>query len=154
MAFVMVAKEISEFQVIDTIEVPDESPKIMLENRSLQNQIEVSGKVLEAQYRVGKNYLVLVTEGNPFEEALFVYYFNNSLQLMDSLELSVMYGEGMLRNVSLSDSGEISFSFFDNNEQWVLKVFTNPKYTFFGNKHPVKRKMSIFRKSWLSLKKS
>lgn len=150
----MSAKEISEFQVIDTIEKPDETPKILLENQNLKKHITVPGKVLEAQYRVGENFLVLVTEGNPFEEALYIYYFSNSLQLMDSLELSAMYAEGMLRNVSVSDSGEIEFSFFDNNEQWILKVFSNPIYTFFNNKYPVKRKSSVFHKSWLSLKKS
>ena len=110
--------------------------------------------MLEAQYRIGESFLVLVTEGNPFEEALYVYYFSNSLHLMDSLELSAMYSEGMLRNVSLSDSGDIMFSFFDNDEQWVLKVYSQPKYDFFNNKYPVKRKMPVFHKNWLSLKKS
>ena len=150
----MTVKEISEFQVIGTIEKPDETPKILLENQKSQNQIEVSGKVLEAQYRVGDNFLVLVTEGNPFEEALYIYYFSNSLQLLDSLELSAMYAEGILRNVSVANSDEIKFSFFDNNEQWTLKILLNPKYTVCSNKYPVKRKLSVFHKSWLSLKKS
>lgn len=150
----MATMEIDEFHVIDTIEKPNETPRVLLENKSLKKQYEVSGKVLEAQYRIGENFLVLVTEGNPFEEALYVYYFSNSLHLMDSLELSAMYSEGILRNVSLSDSGDIMFSFFDNDEQWVLKVYSNPKYTFFNNKYPVKRNMSVFHKNWLSLKKS
>ncbi|CAM4432341.1 hypothetical protein [Pseudoalteromonas ostreae] len=150
----MPTKETNEFHVIDTIEKPNETPRVLLENKNLKKQFEVSGKVLEAQYRIGKNFLVLVTEGNPFEEALYVYYFSNSLHLMDSLELSAMYSEGMLRNVTLSDSGDIMFSFFDNDEQWVLKVYSHPKYAFFNNKYPVKRKMSVFHKNWLSLKKS
>lgn len=150
----MPIKEIEEFHIIDTIEKPNETPRVLLENKSLKKQIEVSGKVLEAQYRIGESFLVLVTEGNPFEEALYVYYFSNSLHLMDSLELSAMYSEGMLRNVSLSDSGDIMFSFFDNDEQWVLKVYSHPKYDFFNNKYPVKRKMPVFHKNWLSLKKS
>lgn len=150
----MPTKEINEFHVVDTIEKPDETPRILLENKKLNKQFEVSGKVLEAQYRIGENFLVLVTEGNPFEEALYVYYFSNTLNLMDSLELSTMYSEGMLRNVSLSDSGDIMFSFFDNSEKWVLKVYSHPKYAFFNNKYPVKRKTSIFHKNWLSLKKS
>ncbi|MET1256084.1 hypothetical protein [Aliikangiella maris] len=149
----MPTKEINEFHVIDTIEKPNETPRVLLENKNLKKQIEVSGKVLEAQYRIGENFLILVTEGNPFEEALYVYYFSNSLDLMDSLELSAMYSEGMLRNVALSDSGDIMFSFFDNNEQWVLKVFSHPKYAFFNNKYPVKSKISVFHKNWLSLTK-
>ena len=150
----MPTKEINEFHVIDTIEKTNETPRVLLENKNLKKQIEVSGKVLEAQYRIGENFLVLVTEGNPFEEALYVYYFSNSLHLMDSLELSAMYSEGMFRNVSLSDSGDIMFSFFDNDEQWVLKVYSHPKYAFFNNKYPVKRKIPVFHKNWLSLKKS
>jgi hypothetical protein len=150
----MPTKEINEFHVIDTIEKPDETPRMLLENKILKKQFEVSGKVLEAQYRIGENFLVLVTEGNSFEEALYVYYFSSSLQLLDSLELSAIYSEGMLRNISLSDSGDIMFSFFYNDERWVLKVYSHTKYAFFNNKYPVKRKMSVFHKKWLSLKKS
>ena len=150
----MTIKEISEFQVIDTIEKPDKTPKILLENHKLKKQVEVVGKILEAQYRVGDNFLILVTEGNPFEEALYLYYFSDSLQLMDSLELSAMYAEGMLRNVLVSNSDMIKFSFFENNEQWVLKIFSSPRYTIFSNKYPVKRKLSVLHKNWLSLKKS
>ena len=69
----MPIKEIKEFHIIDTIEKPNETPRVLLENKSLKKQIEVSGKVLEAQYRIGESFLVLVTEGNPFEEALYVY---------------------------------------------------------------------------------
>lgn len=150
----MPTKEINEFHVIETIEKPNETPRVLFENQKLKKKIEVSGKVLEAQYRIGENFLVLVTEGNPFEEALYVYYLSNSLHLMDSLELSAMYSEGMLRNLSLSDSGDIMFSFFDNNEHWVLKVYSHPKHAFFNNKYPVKRKIPFFHKNWLSLKKS
>lgn len=147
----MCTKEINEFHVIDTIEKINETPRVLLENKNLKKQFEVLGKVLEAQYRIGENFLVLVTEGNPFEEALYIYYFSSSLHLIDSLELSAMYAEGMLRNISIADSGDIMFSFFDNDEQWVLKVYSSPKYAFFNNKYPVKRKSSIFHKKWLSL---
>ncbi|SBS35020.1 hypothetical protein MSP8887_03318 [Marinomonas spartinae] len=150
----MPTKEINEFHVIDTIEEANKTPRVVLENNKLKKQTKISGKVLEAQYQIGENFLILVTEGNPFEEALYIYYFSASLQLMDSLELSATYAEGMVRNISLSDSGNINFSFFDNDEQWVLKVHSNPKFSFFSNKYPVKRKMSCFHKSWLSLSKS
>lgn len=149
----MSAKEIKEFHVIDTIEKPEETPRILLENEKLKKQFYVQGKVLEAQYKIGENFLVLVTEGNPFEEALYIYYVSDNLNIMDSLELSAMYSEGMLRNLSLTDSGDIVFSFFDKSEQWVLKAYSEPKYTFCNNKYPVKRKMSFFHKSWLDLKK-
>jgi len=150
----MTIKEIHEFQVSDRIETPDETPKLLLENKRLRKKVEVLGKVLEAQYCIEDNFLVLVTEGIPFEEALYIYYFSNDLQLMDSLELSAMYAEGMLRNVSVVNSDEIKFSFFDNNEQWNLKILSSPRYAIFSNKYPAKRKLSVFHKAWLSLKKS
>ncbi|MCG8549249.1 MAG: hypothetical protein MI799_02475 [Desulfobacterales bacterium] len=150
----MAIKEINEFQVIDLVGSPDDIPRILLKHQKLKKQIEVLGKVLEAQYRVGNNFLILVTEGNPFEEALYIYYFNNRLQIIDALELSAMYAGGMLRNIYVAGPNEIKFSFFDNSEQWVLKIFSSPKYTMFNNKYPAKRKLSVFHKNWLSLQKS
>jgi hypothetical protein len=147
-------KKIKEFQVKDTIEKPDTTPKILLENTRSKKQVEVLGKILEAQYIVGNNFLLLVTEGNPFEEALYIYYFNSSLQIIDSLELSAMYAEGMLRNLSVADSDSIQFSFFENDEQWILKILPIPKFIIRGNKYPVKRRSPIFHRSWLKLKKS
>lgn len=150
----MAIKEISDFRVGQAIAKPDKTPRIILENTKLNKTVEVPGKVLEAQYRVGDNFLILVTEGNPFEEALYIYYFNNNIRLMDSLELSAMYAEGMLRNLSVADQNTIKFSFFDMDEQWILTIFSPPKYKIFGDKYPVKRKLSFFHKNWLSLKKS
>ena len=40
----MPIKEIKEFHIIDTIEKPNETPRVLLENKSLKKQIEVSGK--------------------------------------------------------------------------------------------------------------
>lgn len=147
-------KEISEIKVVDTIENTGETPRILLEIQGSIKKIEVFGKCLEAQYRVGDNFLFMVTEGNPFEEALYIYYYDNCLELLDSLELSAIYAEGVLGNISVSaNSNEILFSFFDNEERWVLNVYAMPRFTAFNARHPVKRKSSVFHKNWLSLKK-
>lgn len=147
-------KEIKEFKVRDIKQKSDTTPKILIENTRSKKQVEVLGKILEAQYRIGDNFLLLVTEGNPFEEALYIYYFNSSLQIIDSLELSAMYAEGMFRNLSVADSDTIHFSFFGNDEQWILKILSSPKFIIRGNKYPVKGRSSIFHRSWLKLKKS
>lgn len=149
----MSLKQINEFQVVDTIEESDKTPKVVLENKNLKKKIQVLGQVLERQYRVGERFLVLLTEGNPFEEALYIYFFSKNLQVIDALELSAMYSEGILNNVSVSNSDEIRFSFFYRDDQWALKIFSCPKYKLFSNKYPVKRHLSIFNKNWLSLKK-
>jgi hypothetical protein len=149
----MTIKEINDFQIRGTMEQPDETPKVVIENTELKKQVEVLGSVLEAQYSVENNFLVLVTEGNPFEEALYIYYFDDCLQLIDALELSAMYSEGMLRDISVVSSNSLAFSFFDKNERWILEILSRPKY-FCSNKYPVKRTSSIFSKKWLKLMRS
>ncbi len=147
-------EKISDFQIKKTREEYDEAPKILIEHLKSESQIEIPGKILEAQYRVGENFLIFVTEGNPFEEALYLYYFNKSLEIIDSLELSAMYTEGMLRNLSVINPDVIKFSFFESQEEWTLKILANPRFVFWDNLYPVKRRLSIFRKNWLSLKQS
>ncbi len=150
----MKINEINEFQIRDTIEEPDVTPNILLENMQSKKQVKVLGKILEAQYRIEDHFLLIVTEGNPFEEALYIYFLNNNLQRIDSLELSVTYTEGILRNVSVVEPDKIHFSFFENDDKWILKILSRPAYSIFSRKYPVKRKMSFLHKSWLILKKS
>ncbi len=150
----MKIKEIKKFYVRETFDTPDKTPKILLENTQTKKSVEVLGKILEAQYLVNDSFLLLLTEGNPFEEALYIYYLNNSLEIIDCLELSAMYSEGMLRNLMINDSDKIQFSFFRNDESWILKILSTPKYNIWGNRYPVKRKSSIFHRSWLILKRS
>lgn len=97
---------------------------------------------------------MFVTEGNPFEEALYIYFLNRDLQVKDSLEVSAMHAEGILRNLSVDDLDRIIFSFFDNDEKWMLEIFSSPKLTIFKNKYPIKRQMPFYHKSWLDLKQS
>ncbi len=150
----MKIEESSDFQIKKTREEYDEAPKILIEHLKSEIQIEIPGKILEAQYRVGENFLIFVTEGNPFEEALYLYYFNKTLEIIDSLELSAMYTGGMLKNLSVTNPDVIKFSFFESQEEWTLKILANPRFVFWDNSYPVKRRLSIFRKNWLSLKQS
>ncbi len=41
-----------------SIEKPNSTPKIWLENTRLKKQVEVLGKILEAQYHVDDNFLL------------------------------------------------------------------------------------------------
>lgn len=146
-------REISRLKVTGTIESPGETPRVVLENKASGAKIELPGKILEAQYQIGDDFLVLLTEGNPYEEGLYIYFLNKHLEQLDSLELSAMYATGVLTDISISSLYEISFSFFDSDERWVLRVHSTPRYAPFGHRHPVKRRRSVFDKSWLSLKK-
>lgn len=146
-------QQIKDFYIISTIDKHDEAPKILIGHSQIKNQVEVVGKILEAQYRFGNFFLLLISEGNPLEEALYIYYLNCDLQVQDALEISVMYAEGLLRNLSVFDSNKIVFSFFENDEQWMLEILSSPQFVFLKNKYPIKRRMSLFKKSWLNLNK-
>ncbi len=150
----MKIEQSSDFQIKKTREEYDGTPEILIEHLKSESQIEIPGRILEAQYRVGENFLIFVTGGNPFEEALYLYYFNKPLEIIDSLELSAMYTEGMLRDLSVISPDVIKFSFFESQEEWTLKILANPRFLFWDNFYPVKRRLSIFRKNWLSLKQS
>ena len=141
----------SNLFVAKVLGAKNQTPKVLLEERQSKQRVEVAGKILEAQYRVPDGFVVLLTEGNPFEEALYIYLLSAKLRVIDSLELSAMYAEAMLRNVSCSNTDELTFSFFDNDEKWVLKIFSTPRNLFFRHFFPVKGKLPLFHKSRLLL---
>lgn len=119
--------ETTGFHIVDSLAQADKTPAVLLENRRLKKQVKVLGKILESQYCIDDQFLLIISAGNPFEEALYIYCLNGQLQILDLLELSAIYAEGMLRNLTVSDSGEISFSFFENGERWALKILPHPK---------------------------
>ncbi len=146
--------ETSEFETMKVESPAGTTPKVTLANSKLKDSIEVVGRILEAQYAVDDNYLLFVTEGNPYEEALYIYFLDSKLKIKDSLELSADYTSGIVANLSVIDPNTIKFSFFEKKDNWILTILDSPRILFFGNKYPVKRKLSTFRKSWLRLLKS
>jgi len=150
----MQIKATDELQVIETIEKLDVTPRVLLESSHSTRRIELLGSVLEAQYTIDDNLLVLVTEGNPFEEALYIYYLSSNLKVLDSLELSANYCAGILNDLSIVGSDSITFSFFEKEDKWILSILPSPKYIILDNNYPVKNGSSIFNKKWLRLKRA
>ncbi len=144
-------QSINEFQIKTTTELPDEEPRVLLENTKSNKQVELLGKTFEAQYRIGDNFLILFTLDCPFEESLYIYYLNHDLQLLDSLYLGAIYAAGIVTDLAIVNPDKIQFSFF-GDERWTLQVLSSPKYLFSSNRYPVRRERCIFRKNWLSLK--
>lgn len=128
-------------------------PSALLKHVQLNKKVVVTGSVLEAQYVVGNHFLLIMSEGNPLEEALYIYFLDKELAVKDALELSVEYTSGIFKNVSIVNSLSIMFSFFENDDAWLLTVLNSPAYQFFKNTYPVKRHLSIFQKSWITLTK-
>ncbi|OFV49175.1 hypothetical protein CJ230_03325 [Oligella urethralis] len=102
---------------------------------------------------MGNHYLLLITEYNPFEEALYIYYVDHHLKIIDSLELSAIYAQGMLRNLLIAAPDKIRFAFFDNNERWLLTILPKASYSISNDNYPIKRKASLFHKKYLKLQK-
>lgn len=147
-------KESHDFSVVKTEQASGESPRITLIHSQQGKEFSSVGAVLEAQYTVGDKHLLFITEGTPYEEALHIVLLDSSLQVQDSLELSADYSSGMLRNLSVHQSDEIRFSFFDDEETWLVKVSQKPHRQLWGNRHPVKRKSPFLGKKWIELQKS
>lgn len=150
----MKIEKTNKFNIVQIIDKPNATPSILLENSDSKERVEVLGKTLEAQYCVDNDYLLFVTEGNPFEEALYIYYLSSDLRIKDFLELSAMYAGGMVRNLKTDGINSVNFSFFEQSDEWVLTVLPSPRYTIRGNRFPVKRKLPMFRKGWLKLERA
>lgn len=143
-----------EFQIQSTLDSPENPVKIVLEHTQSNQQIRLSGKVLEAQYLHGDNYLILTTEGTPFEEGLYIYYLNNKLQILDALGLGMTYTAGFLENLQTPSPNTLSFTFFDDNERWELTIAAAGSFSPLFHAFPVKRRHSFFSKRWLRLQRS
>ncbi len=139
----MTIKEIKEFIVKKEIKTPNATPNILLENTRTKNQVQVFGKILELQYRIGNDFLLITTEGNPLEEALHIYLFDHDLKPIDSLSLSSIYAMGIIRNILIDAHDTIHFSFFEHDDRWSLKILRTAKYVFFRNKISSKKKFFL-----------
>ncbi len=91
----------------------------------------VEGLVLEAQFRCGPGYLVVTSDGNPFEEGLHFYLLDTSYAVLDDVSLGRMYHAGMYRNVIVGpDRDALEFEFF-GNDRWRLSIASQPRRTWF-----------------------
>ncbi|MDE8602607.1 hypothetical protein M3I01_006660 [Marinomonas sp. RSW2] len=149
----MKISETKTFEVLKAESTGNDTPKIRLNNSTVNDSVQLIGGVLEAQYTVGDNYLLFITEGNPLEEALYIYLIDNQLRIKDTLELSAEYASGIFKTPLIIGLDSIKFSFFEKDDNWLLSVSDNPKISFFNFKYPVKRKKTFLNRTWLQLKK-
>ncbi|WP_409425390.1 hypothetical protein [Pseudoalteromonas sp. RW-H-Ap-1] len=107
----MEIRETNIFEVLKVENTGNISPQIILNNSTLNASIQVIGGVLEAQYTVDDKYLLFITEGNPLEEALYIYLIDNKLNINDTLELSANYTSGIFNTPLIIGLDSIRFSF-------------------------------------------
>ncbi len=136
------------FQVEHRRLAEKEAPTLVLRHVRSANKVELHGGVLEAQFEDERGYLVVTTEGNPQEEALFIHWLNPALHIEDSLEISADYTPGIFKNptAALTEEG-IVFSFFDDGKRWSVTVLKSPRWL--RHKYPVKRKTPFWQRSRL-----
>ncbi|MGN2248107.1 hypothetical protein ACFWZ3_15610 [Frateuria sp. GZRR35] len=135
------------------LQMPGQPVTAWVESAGLGRTARVAGKVIERQYRFGDRHLLLLTEGNPYEEALHVHYLDGELRLLDSIELSAPYTAGVLDHVAVVAANALAFSFFDSHERWRLEIADTPRWRLWGNAFPARRKRPLLCKAWLDLEK-
>ncbi|SJN56205.1 hypothetical protein VR7878_01651 [Vibrio ruber DSM 16370] len=145
--------KINVFHVTKDISTNSEVSKVTLSHRELNQEVELSGKILEAQYKTDAGYyLLFLTEDVPYEEALHIYLLDQSLKIIESLELSAEYTAGILRDIQVIEKNKIRFFFFDNDQSWQLEVLQAPKRRNpLRSAYPVKKKDKFWEKSRLRL---
>lgn len=122
---------------------------LLFENNKITT---ISGKTIEYQFQYQGNYLLLITNNSPFEETLYVYYLNQNLQIIDTAEISQIYTGGILDNIK-TNTDSLTFTFFDNTDNWQIKILSPPKRTFsIGFGSPVKRPFSIGRLRYFDIR--
>ncbi len=84
------------------------------------HSVEVEGTVLEGQFRCSKGYLVIASDGIPFEEALHFYLVGSGGDLLDGISLGQAYHAGILRDAAAGQD-TLDFSFF-GDERWRLSI--------------------------------
>ncbi|HYO53310.1 hypothetical protein [Archangium sp.] len=76
---------------------------------------------------MGTHYLLLTTQGSPFEETLHLCLLNETLSLLDEQHLGQAYTPGLLRDVTRLSEWQFQFS-FPGDERWTLTVLQHPKH--------------------------
>ena len=84
------------------------------------SSLEVEGQVMEGQFDTSLGYLVITSDGIPFEEALHFYLLERDGKLLDGISLGHAYNSGILGDLSIGIDA-LEFSFF-GSERWRLSI--------------------------------
>jgi hypothetical protein len=117
--------------------------------------VSLAGNTLEAQLKWRDNYLLFLTEGSPFEEALHIYVLDDRFAVLDEAQLAAEYTPGALADLKVSGEDAVTFSFFDRKERWELTMLPGSRRAMsLGRDHSVKRPLSLLSRRYFDLKKS
>ncbi|HEX5486358.1 MAG TPA: hypothetical protein VFX23_10215, partial [Limnobacter sp.] len=94
--------ESTEFETLDTDNSDAGIPSCRLVHKITGKSISIAGCVLEKQLKTPIGHLLFLTEGNPYEEALYIHLLGSDLILLDSIEISANYRSGLFRNFKIN----------------------------------------------------
>ena len=80
--------------------------------------------VLEAGVQHGNQYLLFLTDDIPSEDSLHIHLLDEDLNRIDSATLGAPYATGHVHNLTLEESGRITFEFFGD---CVWEVSVSPR---------------------------
>ena len=93
--------------------------------------MEVEGQLIEMQFSTPEGYLVVTSDGNPYEETVHFYLLDRDGQFRDGISLGRMYHSGILDDISVGDE-TLEFSFF-GKDRWRLSIRKSPGPMLFPN---------------------
>ncbi|MFP8967735.1 hypothetical protein ACKC9G_14220 [Pokkaliibacter sp. CJK22405] len=141
----------TDFRVIATHSPEDACPEIVLEHTPSRQQLAFEGAQLEGQFAMDNGFILLITDDVPFEERLVIYRLDQKLQVCESITLGAAYTPGIIGDLQILSASQLSFSFFNNEEVWVLELLAKPAWDRKPFQHPVRRTSGVFRRSSLRL---
>lgn len=144
MVFLMDILESTEFETLDTDNSDAGVPSCRLLNKTTGKSISVAGCILEKQLKAPIGHLLFLTEGNPYEEALYIHLLGSDLTLLDSIEISANYRGGLFRNFKINQPNALQFSFLDDSEPWHLELLKRPQFNLLRLQYPAKRLIGKF----------
>ena len=123
-----------------------ESPKCEITIFETKIKSIINGVNLEFCVKHGTYFLVFTTDDCPFEEALNIYLFNKSGQVIDSANIFWPYGTGSFKFIKFIEPSSMSFVFFDNRV-WNIEIFSKKYlyFPFFSEPSGVWRKLKLMR---------
>jgi hypothetical protein len=94
---------------------------------------EVKGRAIEAQFRYRRGYLIITSDGNPFEEIAHIYLLGHDFHVVDLVWLGAMYHSGVVRNIISRGDDCLEFAFFGGSDRWKLTIRNTPQVSWLPN---------------------
>jgi hypothetical protein len=91
---------------------------------------EVNGRAIEAQFRCGRGYVLIASDGNPLEEVVHIYLLGPDFHAVDLVWLGAMYHSGAVRDISSCGDDCVEFAFFGGSNRWRLTIRNTPKVSW------------------------